>query len=94
MRARKGPLRLIRPLVYVSEELTTEYARAHGFLPIGCVCHDKEGARREIRDLLSQLAARHPGVPRSIEAALSNVNSDLLFNTRFPETAATAAASP
>ena len=91
MKARKGPLRLIRPLVYVSEELTTEYARAHGFLPIGCVCHDKEGARREIRGFLSQLAGVYPGVPRSIEAALSNVNADLLFNRTFSETVSAAA---
>jgi len=90
MKARKGPLRLIRPLVYTSEELTTEYARAHGFLPIGCVCHDKEGARREIRGFLSQLAGHHPAVPRSIEAALANVNADLLFTPTFSETVSAA----
>src|SRR6185503_10750701 len=36
--SRKGGLRLIRPLVYVSEALTSEYARVQGFLPIACVC--------------------------------------------------------
>ena len=68
--ARKGPMRLIRPLVFVTEDLTTEYARAQGFLTVGCVCSDKEGVRREIREFLSGMRARHPRIPASITAAL------------------------
>ena len=45
--------------------------------------HDKEGARREIREFLCRLAARHPDVPPSIEAALASVNPDLLFTPTF-----------
>ncbi|MEK6666612.1 MAG: hypothetical protein AABZ20_09335 [candidate division NC10 bacterium] len=68
--ARKGPMRLIRPLVFVTEDLTTEYARAQGFLTVGCVCADKEGVRREIREFLSGVRRRHPGAANSIRAAL------------------------
>lgn len=71
---------MIRPLVYVSEALTTEYARAHGFLPVDCVCGERESVRREIREFLSRLAARYPGVPQSIGAALGNVNPYALFD--------------
>src|SRR5262250_3363120 len=39
--SRKGSLRLIRPMVYMSEELSTEYARVRGYLPIACVCGEK-----------------------------------------------------
>ncbi|MEK7362618.1 MAG: hypothetical protein AAB016_01465 [candidate division NC10 bacterium] len=67
---RKGPMRLIRPLVFVTEDLTTEYARAQGFLTVGCVCADKEGVRREIREFLSGVRRRHPGAANSITAAL------------------------
>jgi tRNA 2-thiocytidine biosynthesis protein TtcA len=78
--SRKGTLRLIRPLAFVSEDLTTAYARAHGLLPIGCVCGDKESVRREIREFLAGLKARHPGVADSITAALGNVNPYTLFD--------------
>src|SRR5215472_4198146 len=60
--SQKGNIRLIRPLVYVTEELSTEYARAQGFLAIGCVCSDKESIRKEIRAFLDDTRARHPGV--------------------------------
>ncbi len=68
--ARKGPMRLIRPLVFVTEDLTTEYARAQGFLTVGCVCSDKEGVRREMREFLSGMRQRHSRIPDSIRAAL------------------------
>ena len=68
--ARKGPMRLIRPLVFVTEDLTTEYARAQGFLTVGCVCADKEGVRREIREFLSGMRQRHRRISDSITAAL------------------------
>jgi tRNA 2-thiocytidine biosynthesis protein TtcA len=78
--SRKGTLRLIRPLAFVSEELTTAYAKTRGLSTIGCVCGDKESVRREIREFLAGLKARHPGVADSITAALGNVNPYTLFD--------------
>src|SRR5436309_6730536 len=72
--SQKGGLRLIRPLIYVTENLSTEYARAKGFLTIACVCSEKESVRREIRELLETMKGRHEGVSDSIIAALGNVN--------------------
>ncbi|MBI3029979.1 MAG: PP-loop domain-containing protein [Candidatus Rokubacteria bacterium] len=72
--SRRGSIRLIRPLVYVTEDLTTEYARAHGLLLVGCVCSDREGVRREIREFLADMRRRHPRIPESIAAALTGVN--------------------
>ena len=77
--SRKGKLRLIRPLAYVTENLSTEYARVQGFLPIACVCGEKESVRREIREFLDNLKSRHVGVSDSIIAALANVNPYTLF---------------
>jgi tRNA 2-thiocytidine biosynthesis protein TtcA len=78
--SQKGSIRLIRPMVYVTEDLSTEYARSHGFLAIGCVCSDKETIRKEIRAFLDDIRSRHPGVPASITAALANVNPYTLFD--------------
>jgi tRNA 2-thiocytidine biosynthesis protein TtcA len=78
--SRKGGLRLIRPLVLVSEELTTAYASAAGFTTVGCVCGEKDSVRRELRVFLSALKARHPGVAESVAAALGNVNPYTLFD--------------
>ena len=78
-RSRKGGLRLVRPLALVTEALTTAYARSLGFDTVGCVCGDKESVRREIREFLTTLRARHPGVAESITAALGNVNPYMLF---------------
>ncbi len=77
--SQKGGLRLIRPLIYVTENLSTEYARAKGFLTIACVCSEKESVRREIRELLDIMKSRHVGVSDSIMAALGNVNLYTLF---------------
>jgi tRNA 2-thiocytidine biosynthesis protein TtcA len=81
--SRKGTLRLIRPLVFVSEELTLAYVRACGLLPVGCACGEKEGIRRQIRSLLHELRGRHPGVAESIIAALGNVNPYTLFDPKL-----------
>ena len=81
--SRRGGLRLIRPLVYVDEALTTAYARAAGFLTIACVCGERESVRREIREFLAAMKARHPGVGESILAALGNVNPYTLFDRAF-----------
>ncbi len=77
--SRKGGLRLIRPMVLVSEDLTAEYARAHGLEAIPCVCSRRDGVRAELRALLARLAERHPGVRASVQAALANVNPHTLF---------------
>jgi tRNA 2-thiocytidine biosynthesis protein TtcA len=79
-RSRKGGLRLVRPLAFVTEDLTAAYAHALGFDTVGCVCGEKESVRREIREFLTTLRARHPGVAESITAALANVNPYTLFD--------------
>jgi tRNA 2-thiocytidine biosynthesis protein TtcA len=72
--SRKGRLRLIRPLIYVSEALTTAFAAERGFATVPCVCGERDGVRREIRTFLDALRVRHVGVAESITAALGNVN--------------------
>src|SRR5438874_3839875 len=77
--SQKGSVRLIRPLIYVNETLSTEYAAAQGFLPIACVCSEKESVRREIREFLDSMRSRHAGISESMIAAMGNVNLYTLF---------------
>jgi tRNA(Ile)-lysidine synthase TilS/MesJ len=83
--SQKGSVRLIRPMVYVSENLSTEYAKAQGFLPIACVCSEKESIRREIREFMDAMKSRHVGISDSITAALGNVNLYTLFGQNLPQ---------
>ena len=92
--SQKGSVRLIRPLVYVTENLSTEYARVQGFLPIACVCSEKESIRREIREFLDAMKSRHAGISDSITAALGNVNLYTLFGENAPESADEVCSSP
>lgn len=85
--SQKGNLRLIRPMVYVTEDLSREYAGVQGFLPIACVCSEKESVRREIREFLDTMKSRHVGISDSIIAALGNVNLYTLFGESGTETA-------
>jgi len=81
--SRKGPIRVIRPLVYVSEEQTGSYVRAAGIEPIGCVCQEKDGPRREIRSFLASMKASHPDIGESVMSALANVTPYTLFDPRL-----------
>jgi tRNA 2-thiocytidine biosynthesis protein TtcA len=92
--SQKGTVRLIRPLVYVNEDLSTRYAKAQGFLPIACVCSEKESVRAEIREFLDTMKARHAGISDSIIAALGNVNLYTLFGETQPADTAEVCGSP
>jgi tRNA 2-thiocytidine biosynthesis protein TtcA len=80
--SRDGKFRLIRPLVYVPEELTKASAEAMGIPVIPCVCSFRTATvRRNIRDLLDE-----PGVKESLLSAMANVDSKrLLARTEQPE---------
>lgn len=81
--SRKGSMRLIRPLVYVSEELTSAYTLDKGLNAIGCVCSEKEGPRSEIRQFFEMMQSRHIDVNNSVSAALGNVNPYTLFDRKL-----------
>jgi tRNA 2-thiocytidine biosynthesis protein TtcA len=78
--SRKGTLRLIRPLVFVTEAMTTAWVRARGLDTVGCVCGERESVRGEIREFLAAMQRRHPGVSGSVMAALGNVNPYTLLD--------------
>jgi tRNA 2-thiocytidine biosynthesis protein TtcA len=77
---------VIRPLVYVSEAETRQYARERG-LPIvscGCpACGDLGLKRQRVKRWLAELEVEHPGVKASMLAALGNVAPRHLLDRRL-----------
>ena len=58
----RATIRLIRPLVLVSEELTDGVRpRGHGLAPVGCVCGDKEACGARSASFLAGLKRAPPG---------------------------------
>lgn len=82
--SRSGDFRLIRPLVYVSEDVTKAYA-AECSLPVTpCVCSFKTGtARSKIRGFLSQLKEDNPHVGENLLASMGHLDTARLLDRRF-----------
>lgn len=80
----KREFRLIRPLVYVTEDLTRAFAAALGAPVIPCGCSQKTGTvRRSLRDMLAELEAEHPSIKETLLSAMGRIDSERLLDTRF-----------
>ena len=80
----KKEFRLIRPLVYVTEEITTAYAASLSAPVIPCGCSQKTGTvRRTLRDFFGEMEKEHPRMKESLLAAMGNINPDRLLDPRF-----------
>jgi tRNA 2-thiocytidine biosynthesis protein TtcA len=68
---------VIRPLVYLWEDEIADYVRARGFPVVCCACpgcKDPTLERHRIKRLLRELERAHPGLKRSLLAALGRVD--------------------
>lgn len=82
--SRSGDFRLIRPLVYVSEDITEAYAAECGLPVTPCVCSFKTGtARSKIRGFLSQLKEDNPHVGENLLASMAHLDTARLLDRRF-----------
>jgi tRNA 2-thiocytidine biosynthesis protein TtcA len=82
--SRDREFRLIRPLVFVREELTRSFAELAGAPLIPCGCSQKTGTVREtLRDLFRRLEQDFPHLKETMLAALGNVELGRLLDTRF-----------
>jgi tRNA 2-thiocytidine biosynthesis protein TtcA len=80
-----GQNTVIRPLVYVREEMTRECAKILGVPILGCSCtyQGMSGSRRHwIKELLARVEQEIPGVKSSILAAMGRVNERHLIPCR------------
>jgi tRNA 2-thiocytidine biosynthesis protein TtcA len=79
--------RLIRPLVYVTEDMTRAYAEALGVPVVPCGCSQKTGTvRRALRDMFASLEIEYPHLKENIISAMGNVDTSRLLDTRYLDT--------
>lgn len=76
--------RLIRPLCFVKEEITTEWAARSGAPIVPCGCSQKTGTvRRKLRDLFAELEREHPNLRETMLSAMGNLQPDRLLDPRY-----------
>ena len=82
--SRDREFRLVRPLVFVTEEMTSRFAESLGAPVIPCGCSQKTGTvRRSIRSLFAELEKEHPHLKDSLLAAMGNIETGRLLDTRY-----------
>ncbi|MEO8592959.1 MAG: ATP-binding protein [Candidatus Solibacter sp.] len=82
--SRNRDYRLIRPLVFVTEDITTAYAQACGVPVVPCGCSQRTGTvRRALRDMFGELERDYPNLKETMLSAMGNVDTDRLLDTRF-----------
>jgi tRNA 2-thiocytidine biosynthesis protein TtcA len=82
--SRDKDFRLIRPLVFVTEEITRAYAEACGVPVVPCGCSQRTGTvRRALRDLFGELEREHPHLKENILSAMGNVDTSRLLDPRY-----------
>ena len=87
--------RLIRPLVFVTEDLTARFAESLGAPVIPCGCSQRSGdVRRSLRGMIADLEKDYPRVKESLLSAMGNIEGDRLLDPRFLDLEGAADAKP
>jgi len=82
--SRDKEFRLIRPLVFVSEQVTRDYAASTGAPIVPCGCSQKTGTvRRALRDLFAGLEKTNPHLQECLLSAMGNLEPQRLLDPRF-----------
>ena len=72
--SRERDFRLIRPLVYVTEEITRAYVESKGVPVVPCGCSLRTGTvRRSIRETIADWEIEHPYLRENILSAMGNM---------------------
>lgn len=82
--SRDKEFRLIRPLVFVSEDVTRRFAESLAAPLVPCGCSQKTGTvRRSIRALFANLEKDYPHLKQTMLAAMGNLELHRLLDPRF-----------
>jgi tRNA 2-thiocytidine biosynthesis protein TtcA len=82
--SRDREFRLVRPLVYVTEDITRAYADSLGAPIVPCGCSQRTGTvRRSLRDIFHELEKEYPHLKENILSAMGNLDPTRLLDTRF-----------
>ena len=76
--------RLIRPLVYVTEDLTTRFAESLGAPVIPCGCSQRTGTvRKSLRGMFTEMEKEYPHLKETLLSAMGNIETQRLLDTRY-----------
>jgi tRNA 2-thiocytidine biosynthesis protein TtcA len=82
--SRDKEFRLIRPLVFVTEDITTRYAESLGAPLIPCGCSQRTGTvRRSLRQMFGEIEKEYPHLKETMLSAMGNIQPDRLLDTRY-----------
>jgi tRNA 2-thiocytidine biosynthesis protein TtcA len=82
--SRDRDFRLIRPLVFVTEDITSGYAESLGAPIVPCGCSQRTGTvRRSLRDIFGELEKDYPHLKENILSAMGNLNPSRLLDLRY-----------
>ena len=82
--SRNRDYRLIRPLVFVGEDITRAYAERCGIPLVPCGCSQKTGTvRRLLRGIFAEIEREHPHLQENILSAMGNIDTGRLLDPRF-----------
>jgi len=82
--SRERDFRLIRPLVYVTEDVTARFAQSLGGPVIPCGCSQRAGAvRRTLRDVLGNLEQQYPHLKETLLSAMGKIETGRLLDPRY-----------
>lgn len=82
--SKQRDFRLIRPLIYVTEEITRGYCESKGIPVVPCGCSLRAGTvRRGIRETIAEWEREHPRLRENILSAMGNINPGRLLDTRY-----------
>src|ERR1700733_12410510 len=85
--SRERDFRLIRPLVYVTEEITRAWVESKGVPVVPCGCSLRTGTvRRSIRETIADWETEHPHLRENILSAMGNIQHGRLLDTRYLDT--------
>src|ERR1700678_1861679 len=84
--SRQRDFRIIRPLIYVTEEISRAYVESKGVPVVPCGCSLRTGTvRRSIRETIADWELEHPHLKENILSAMGNINHGRLLDTRYLE---------
>jgi len=82
--SRDREFRLIRPLVFVTEDTTAAFAQSLGAPIVPCGCSQRTGTvRRSLRHIFAELEQEYPHLKENILSAMGNVDTGRLLDTRY-----------
>lgn len=78
--------RLIRPLVFVTEDITRGYVEQRGIPVVPCGCSQRTGTvRKSLRGIFADLEQEYPHLKENILSAMGNIDPTRLLDPRFLE---------